>query len=120
MESSVLNLCRNLENPITFSAGETIFTEGSSGHTMYVVLDGCVDIRLHNETLEVAGPGEFFGEMAMIDSSPRSATAIAKYDCTLAAIDEKQFFRLLEQTPLFVLSVMKVLVDRLRRTNAML
>jgi len=120
MESSILNLCNNLGNPLTFSAGETIFTEGSSGRTMYVVIKGSVDIRLHNKTLDVAGPGQFFGEMALLDSRARSATAIAKNDCTLASIDEKQFFRLLEQTPLFVLNVMKVLVDRLRRVDAML
>ena len=120
MESNILNLCRNLGNTQTFSAGETIFTVGSPGRTMYVVLEGSVDIRLNNKMLDVVGPGGIFGEMALIDSSARSATAIAKNDCTLASIDEKQFSRLLGQTPLFMLNVMKVLAERLRRMDAML
>ena len=120
MESSILNLFRYAENTQTFAAGETIFTEGTPGREMYVVLDGSVDIRVRDKTLDVAGPGGIFGEMALIDSSARSATAIAKDDCTLAPVDEKQFLRMVERNPLFSLNVMQVLADRLRRMDSML
>jgi CRP-like cAMP-binding protein len=120
MESSILNLFRHAENIQTFDAGETIFTEGSTGREMYVVLEGTVDIRVGNKTLDVTGPGGVFGEMALIDSSTRSATAIAKDDCTLAIVDERQFLRMAERTPLFTLNVMQILADRLRRMDSML
>ena len=61
MESSILNLFRHAENIQTFAAGETIFTEGSTGREMYVVLEGNVDIRVGNKTLDVTGPGGIFG-----------------------------------------------------------
>jgi CRP-like cAMP-binding protein len=120
MESSILNLFRYVENPQTFSAGETIFTEGAPGRTMYVVLEGSVDILVCDKILDVAGPGDIFGEMALIDSSARSATAVAKDDCKLAPVDERKFLRMVEVSPLFALNVMKVLADRLRRMDVML
>ena len=120
MESSILNLFRHAENIQTFAAGETIFTEGSTGREMYVVLEGSVDIRVGNKTLDVTEPGGVFGEMALIESSVRSATAIAKSDCTLALVDERQFLRMAERTPLFTLNVMQILAGRLRRMDSML
>ena len=120
MESSILNLFRNAENTQTFAAGETIFTEGTPGREMYVVLEGNVNIRVGDKTLDVAGPGGIFGEMALIDSSARSATAIAKDNCTVALVDEIQFLRMMEQTPLFTLNVMQILAGRLRRMDAMI
>ena len=120
MESSILNLFRSAENIQTFSAGETIFTEGTTGREMHVVLEGSVDIRVGNKTLDVTGPGGVFGEMALIDSSTRSATAISKDDCTLAIVDERQFLRMAERTPLFTLNVMQILAGRLPRMNSML
>mgnify|MGYP001817118804 FL=1 len=120
MESSILNLFRYAENTQTFAAGETIFTEGTPGSEMYVVLEGRVDIRACNKTLDIAEPGGVFGEMALIDASARSATAIAIDDCTLASVNEKQFLRMVEQNPLFSLNVMQILADRLRRMDLML
>jgi CRP-like cAMP-binding protein len=55
--------------------------------------------------------------MALIDSEPRSATAIAAADCKLAAIGEKRFLRLIEQTPIFALQIMRVMTERLRRRS---
>jgi CRP-like cAMP-binding protein len=120
MESSILNLFRYAENTQTFAAGETIFTEGTPGREMYVVLEGNVDILVGDKTLDVAGPGGIFGEMALIDFSARSATAIANDDCTLVPVDEKQFLRMVERSPLFALNVMQVLADRLRRMDTMI
>ena len=116
----ILNLFRYVENTQTFAAGETIFTAGTPGREMYVVIEGSVDIRVCNKTLDVAGPVGIFGEMALIDFSARSATAIAKDDCTLAPVDEKQFLHMVERSALFALNVMQILAGRLRRMDAML
>ena len=55
--------------------------------------------------------------MALIDGLPRSGTALAATDCKLAAISEKRFLRLIEQTPRFALQIMRVITERLRRTD---
>jgi CRP-like cAMP-binding protein len=120
MESSILNLFSHAENQQTYSAGDIIFVEGEPGKKMYVVLEGAVNILVSDKLLDVAVPGDLVGEMALIDSSSRSATAIARDDCVLAPVDESQFLRMVDQTPIFALNVMKVLADRLRRVDSML
>jgi CRP-like cAMP-binding protein len=100
-----------------FGKGKTIFEEGDSGDEFFIVVRGQVEIRSgdrHFETLEADG---IFGEMALIDDSPRSATAVALSDVTLAPIKENQFLFLVQNTPFFALSVMRVLARRLRRQN---
>ena len=85
---------------------------------MYVVLDGEIDLQRGGRTLETASTGAIVGEMALIDkAAPRSATAVAKTNCRLVAIDEKRFEWMVPQTPFFAIHVMRVLVDRLRRTT---
>ena len=106
------------DNAQEFQANSTIFAEGTPGDVMYVVLDGEVELRVRGEVLEVAGPGEIVGEMALIDTKPRSATARAISDCRLASVDERRFLYMVHETPLFALHVMRVLADRLRRMNA--
>lgn len=87
---------------------------------MYVVLDGEVEVRIGGKSIEVIGPGDIVGEMALIDGKPRSATVVAKSDCRLAPVDEKRFYSMVQQTPAFSLHVMRVVVERLRRMNAKL
>jgi CRP/FNR family transcriptional regulator, cyclic AMP receptor protein len=103
----------------TFQSGETIFAEGSSGSFMYVVVAGAVEIRRKKEGVErkVAelGPGEIFGELAVVDSEVRMATAIAIQDGTqLVAIDQARFVYLTSQQPAFALTVMRVMAERIR------
>lgn len=98
----------------TYPAGTVIITEGQQGNCMYVVMQGEVRISLKNKLLATAGPGEIVGEMALINSDLRSATATAKTDCVLAAIDQASFDSLLRHVPEFTLHVMGVLADRLK------
>jgi CRP-like cAMP-binding protein len=117
MESSILTLIQHTQSPETFAAGETVFVEGDPGYTMYVVLEGHVEIRVGEKTLEVVGPGSVIGEMALIDLSPRSATAIAQDDCTLVPVDDMQFLSLIVRRPRFALSVMEIMANRLRHMD---
>ena len=84
---------------------------------MYIVLAGSLDLQRGGRTFETASAGAIVGEMALIDKELRSASAIAKTNCTLVPIDEKRFEFLVEERPSFALYVMRVLVDRLRRTT---
>ena len=103
--------------PREFAAGETIFQTYDMGAEMYVVLEGEVELTIDGKTLETLGPGEPFGEMALIDQAPRTATAIARTDCKLAVIPEKRFLFMVQTTPHFALQIMKVMADRLRTMN---
>jgi len=94
-----------------------IFEEGDRGDEFFFVVRGQVEIRSGDRSFETVGPDGIFGEMALIDDSPRSATAVALTDVTLAPIKENQFLFLVQNAPFFALSVMRVLARRLRRQN---
>ena len=100
-----------------FTKGKTIFEEGDRGDEFYIIVRGEVEIRSGARHFETLGPDGIFGEMALIDDSPRSATAVALTDVTVAPIKENQFLFLVQNTPFFALSVMRVLARRLRRQN---
>jgi len=100
-----------------FKAGSTIFREGDEANELFVIKSGKVRIQIGNRTLTELGPDTIFGEMALIDNEPRSATAIAVTDVELVPVGEKQFLFLVSQTPYVALKVMRVLVQRLRATN---
>jgi CRP/FNR family transcriptional regulator, cyclic AMP receptor protein len=102
---------------ITYAPGEVIFKEGDKADKMYVVLSGELEVQLQGTVIDTIGAGSTFGEMALIDGSPRSATVIAKTTSEVAAIDEKTFIFLVDEMPYFALSTMRNLVDRLRRMN---
>jgi len=102
-----------------YKKSEVIFEENSSGDEMFVVCSGRV--RLLSEAtgekvlLGTIYPGEFFGEMALIDTGPRSATAIAEdEETTLVVLDQTKFLYLISQQPPFALTVMHTLTQRIR------
>ena len=102
------------------SPGEAVFREGDKGDVVYVVQEGSDDIVVGGTVVETAARGAVLGEMALIDDSPRSASAIAKTACRLVAIDRKRFQFMVQQTPNFSIHVMKVMAERLRRMDRLL
>ena len=98
-------------------AGGTIFREGQHADELFVIKSGEVRVQIGNRTITELHADDIFGEMALIDNEPRSATAIAVTDVELVPVSEKQFLFLVSQTPYFALKVMRVLAQRLRTTN---
>lgn len=109
----LLEVFRDSEDLVEFSAGTEVFSEGATGEHMYVVMKGEVDITLKGKLLATAGPGEIVGEMALINSECRSATVTARTDCQLAVIDQPSFDALLRHVPDFSVYVMNTLANRL-------
>lgn len=102
---------------LPFKAGSVTFREDDEARELFVIKSGQVRIQTGNRTVTELGPESIFGEMALIDNEPRSASAIAVTDTELVPVSEKQFLFLVSQTPLFALKVMRVLAERLRKTN---
>src|SRR6516165_1401390 len=105
-----------------FNVGDVIFEEGSTGRDLYVVLDGNVEIVKINGSQKTVivtlGKGEFFGEMAVIDGSARSATAISAAPNTrVMRINHARFVYLVSQQPAFAMMIMDALSKRLRASN---
>ncbi len=85
------SLFQNAEGVQEFQAGAAIFAQGDPVDVMYVILDGDLEIRTESGVVDATGSGDIVGEMALIDSEPRSATVVAKSDCRLAPVDKKRF-----------------------------
>ncbi|HFE52369.1 MAG TPA: cyclic nucleotide-binding domain-containing protein [Bacteroidetes bacterium] len=110
-----------------FEKGEVIFREGEPGVGMYIIYKGSVGIFKNTpsggeELLAELKPGEFFGEMALLDESPRSATAKALEDSIILGLFQPDLFDLIERKPKLgtkiLLNLAHIIGERLRRTNA--
>jgi CRP/FNR family transcriptional regulator, cyclic AMP receptor protein len=117
-----------LENPYlrkvtrTFQDFEIIFEEGAYGDEMFIVHSGAVHLVKKSPggemVIATVQPGEFFGEMALVDNAPRSVSAVAGTDQTrLLALDRDKFLFLVSHQPAFALTVMHVLCQRIREMN---
>jgi CRP/FNR family transcriptional regulator, cyclic AMP receptor protein len=113
----VLGVFLNATEVDLVPAGATIFSQGEAGHVMYGIIEGEVELRDGHGLLRTLGPDDSFGEMALIDHAPRSATAIARTDAKLAVLDERRFLFLVQETPMFALQVMHTLAERLRHQS---
>jgi CRP/FNR family cyclic AMP-dependent transcriptional regulator len=118
--STTVNLFKTATDGRDYAAGEVIFSKGDPGEVMYVVQSGEVEIVLGDAVIDRHGPGAVFGEMALIDAGPRSATAVAATDCRIVPVNQQRFEFLVQQTPHFATTVMRIMVERLRRRMAAL
>jgi CRP/FNR family transcriptional regulator, cyclic AMP receptor protein len=100
-----------------FKTGDVIFKQGDPARELFIIQSGEVEIHLGNRVLETLSQFSIFGEMALIDAAPRSATAVAVGDVRLVSVSEKQFLFLISNTPYFALNVMRVMARRLRMAN---
>jgi CRP-like cAMP-binding protein len=116
------NLQKSVRN---YPTGAEIFAEGASGDLMYVILDGEVEILKgahagSAKVLSTLGKGEFFGEMALIDDSPRSASAVAKVDSKLLGMNEAVLDAYILTNPEFATKMIRNLAKRLRGANKLI
>ncbi len=98
-------------------AGTTVFEMGDLGQCMYIIYEG--EVRIHAGSTELArlGNRDFFGELALLDPEPRSASATTLADTFLLRIDQQAFFELIDERPEVGKGILKVLCQRLRRQN---
>jgi signal transduction histidine kinase len=106
----------------TFPAGQLIFKEGDPGDGIYVIIDGAVQISVvlgqaERRALTRLGPGEFFGEMAVLDNEPRSATVTAETDTRLYFIPSHDLWSVLQGSPLLATALVREISLRLREFN---
>jgi CRP/FNR family cyclic AMP-dependent transcriptional regulator len=111
---TVVGLFRNAQDIVKVAAGDIVFKEGDAGDEMYGIVEGEIELRTPNKIIATLGPDDVFGEMAVVDSSPRMATATATTDSVLAVIDRHRFLFLVHETPMFALQVMSTMAQRFR------
>lgn len=97
-----------------YAAEKVIMREGHFGVVLFVVREGRVAIRLGDTVVEKVGPGGVFGEMALVDRTPRLATAVAEEDCVLLAVSRQMFLYLVKKSPRFAVSLLRAVSERAR------
>jgi CRP/FNR family transcriptional regulator, cyclic AMP receptor protein len=96
-------------------AGTILTKVGTPGDSFFLIIDGRVSVDTPLGAADPLRPGDFFGEMSLLDGEPRSATITAKTDVRLLAVDRSQFWRLLHETPDLVRRILVVLSRRVRK-----
>ena len=103
---------------VLYQQGKVIMVAGQTAALMYVVVEGRVEISIRGAVVERVGPGGVFGEMALVDQSPRSANAVAESDCVLLAINRNVFLNLVKSDPTFGIALLSATAERVRSTAA--
>jgi len=114
MALKVPGLFKNAQKTMQVDAGTEVFREGDTGAEMYGIVSGEIELRIDGRVIRTLGADDVFGEMAIVDSAPRSATAVATTDTMLAVINRHRFLFLVQETPTFALQVMSAMAARLR------
>lgn len=108
----------------TFATGESVVQEGTLGDALYLILTGAVDVVKGGRRLATLYPGEFFGEMSLVEPAARSATVVASETAHLFRLPHFTLQNLLEEDPIafnqVLVAIVRVLSERLRRTNQMI
>lgn len=106
---TIRGVFRNARTTRTLSPDEVLFSAGDAGDTMYGVISGAVELRRGDKVVQRVGPDGTFGELAIIDASPRSLTAVAVEPTEIAVINDRDFLFLVHETPTFAIDVMRSL-----------
>jgi len=99
------------------AAGTTLTHEGRHEGYFFVVIEGTIRIERGGRTINTMGPGDFLGEIALLDGGPRTATAVAETACRLLSLMPEQFHQLLEDMPTVQTAVLKSVAEHLRKVD---
>lgn len=114
---NVLSSIAPIMKEITYSDGQEIFAKGDPGDSMYIIYTGQIGIYDGKKQLALFDKGEIFGELALLDTEPRSATTVAETDTLVFRIDQEDFFELMEERDEILKNVLRILCQRIRVQN---
>jgi CRP/FNR family cyclic AMP-dependent transcriptional regulator len=103
-----------LADEVDVPAGRVLMREGSIGSEFFVIVDGQVVIDRGGRTVRTMGPGEFFGDIALITERPRAASVTALTDCRLLVLGHREFHSLLDEFPSIRMTILESIALRLR------
>ena len=106
----------SIADEIDVGAGKELIREGDRGREFFVMLDGTADVRRNGRRINALKPNDFFGEIALVSRSPRTATVTTTSDARLLVITATAFRTLLDHSPRIQLRVLEALADRLAPT----
>lgn len=112
-----LSLVAKAADVVSVKAGSEVVQEGSPGHEFFLILDGEAVVKRGKRKIATLGPGNYFGEMALLDRGPRSATIVADSDLKLVVLGQREFMGLLDQVPALSHKLLVAMATRLREAD---
>jgi CRP-like cAMP-binding protein len=112
-----LGMISRAADVVKVPAGTEIVTEGTIGHEFYLVMAGEAAVRRNGRKVTALGPGRYFGELALLDKGPRSATVIAETNMDLVVIGQREFMGVLDEVPAVAHKLLVSMAARLREAD---
>lgn len=110
----------SIGTPVSVAEGQEVTAAGAAGAECLVVLSGRASCRVGGRAVAAFGPGDFFGEVSLIDGGARSASVVAETPMELLDLDRREFGQLLEVSPSVVRKMLSTMAARLREADAMI
>jgi CRP-like cAMP-binding protein len=111
-----LEAIASIADEIDLPKNKTLIREGERGREFFIILEGQADVKKGRRSIRTMGPGDFFGEIALIANTPRTATVVAKTPLRTLVITDRAFRALMDKMPELQGKVMQVLAERLNST----
>ena len=113
-----LQLVARRAEDVSVPAGKALISEGETGHEFFVILDGNAKITRQGRKIANIGPGDAFGELALLEKAPRNSTVIAETDMELVVLGQREFAGLIDEVPGFARKLLAGMAKRLRDADA--
>jgi CRP/FNR family cyclic AMP-dependent transcriptional regulator len=113
-----LRTIRRALDEVTVPAGRVLCEEGTIGREFFLIVDGAASVKRNGRKIATLGPGQYFGELALLDRRPRSATVTSDTEMRLLVLDQRQFNGLLDAVPALGRKLLAATATRLRESDA--
>lgn len=113
-----LRTIRRALDEVTVPANRVLTEEGTIGKEFFLIVDGRASVRRNGRKIATLGPGQYFGELALIDRRPRSATVVSDTPMTLLVLGQRQFNGVLDAAPPIARKLLFAMATRLREADA--
>jgi len=118
MPPTELSHLANIATEIIYDAGETVITQGELGESLYLIVEGQVEVLQDGKQIAKLGENEYFGEMSILDGEPRSATVKAITECFVLSLNKENFYMILSRHNEVALHIIRTLTQRLRNSSS--
>jgi CRP/FNR family cyclic AMP-dependent transcriptional regulator len=112
-----LSIIAKSVDELTVAAGRVLTSEGAAAREAFVIVDGEASVTIDGSEIAKLGPGDHFGELALLDGGPRTATVTAITDLTVVVVDQRSFFALLDEVPGLSRKILATLAAIIRDLN---
>ncbi len=106
-----------LMDEVRVKAGQILVQQGKTGQDFYLIVDGQARVEKDGKKFKILGPGDFFGEISLIDRGPRTASVLSETDMTVLAVSHRAFMRLLDTVPALSKAMLGALCNYIRNAE---